>query len=800
MKKPTSFIILILFVISSSLYAQRVDSMMSVYAEKFPQQKVYVHFDKSVYRAGESIWFKAYIFAGFSPALASKNFYAELLDNEGNVIQRKVYPVSEASAAGNFDIPDNFSANNLRFRGYTAWMLNFDSSFFFTKELMVLNKTGASAPQVKQASNVSLRFFPEGGDLVSTLESVVAFKANDNYGMPVNVKGSIKNLKGEVVAAINTQHDGMGIFKLMPDINETYTATYTDDAGVIRTATLPVAKQEGAVLNIFSAGSKKVFVVKRTINASSNLHTVHLVAHVAQQVIYKAKIPLTKSIMNSGSFAIDQQPSGIIQFSLFDENWKPIAERIAMINNDDYTLIAKVEPITTNINKRAKNVFEIEVGDTLLSNLSVSVTDADIKEKPNSDNIISRLLLTGDLKGYVHNPEYYFADSSGKNNLDLVMLTNGWRRYNWGDVVQNKTPVIAFPDTSYLTLTAKVFGLSPSAPLRKDESITAFIRSADSSMQVLEMPKTGTDVFSQPNVVFFDTISVFHQFAKNRRLESKVTIKFDNGSYKGYNKLNVPALPPVSLSASDSALAKSRVFADQIIKFGSTWAGKGNVLETVTVKTRPLSALEEMDRKYASGLFSGSNAYSFDLLNDNAFVSDIFTFLESKVPGIRINRGLMGAVNVEWRNSPTSIFINEMSVDADYLSSLSVNDIAYVKVFRPPFFGASGGGSGGTIVIYTRRGGDAPVIAGKGLASNKVVGYSAYKEFYSPDYSTRSASADVLADYRSTLYWNPYILMDATKQKVQFQFYNNDMTTAFRVIVEGVNEEGKLVRIEKIIK
>jgi hypothetical protein len=471
-----------------------------------------------------------------------------------------------------------------------------------------------------------------------------------------------------------------------------------------------------------------------------------------------------------------------------------------MINNNEYTLNATVEPVLINVNKRAKNAMEVVVGDTMLANLSVSVTDVDIKEKPHSDNIISRLLLTGDLKGYVHNPAYYFSDTLAAKNLDLVMLTNGWRRYNWGDVVLNKTPVIAFPDTSYLTLTAKVFGLSSSNPLRKDESLTTFIQFADSGMQVLQLPKTGTDVFSQPNIIFFDTISVFHQFTKNRKLENKVTIKFDNGLYKGLKKVDVPAFPLVTLSASDSALSKSRVFADQITRYGSSWAGKGNVLETVTVTTKQRSPLEEMDKKYASGLFAGTDAYSFDLVNEKSLVTDIVTYLQSRVPGIRIDRSGFNEVSIQWRNSPTAVFINEMMSQPADLVNLSTQDIAYIKVFRPPFFGASGGGSGGAIAIYTRRGGESPVTSGKGLAVNKVVGYAPHKEFYSPDYSTRSASADVLADYRSTLYWNPYILTDATKKKVNFEFYNNDMTKAFRVILEGVNEEGKLVRIEKIIQ
>src|SRR5687767_8822988 len=104
--KHLPFIILILLSINFDAKAQGVDSMMKVYSNQFPQQKIHLHFDKNLYRAGETIWFKAYIFAGFFPATNSKNFYAELIDNAGNVVQRKVYPVMESSIAGDFEIPD----------------------------------------------------------------------------------------------------------------------------------------------------------------------------------------------------------------------------------------------------------------------------------------------------------------------------------------------------------------------------------------------------------------------------------------------------------------------------------------------------------------------------------------------------------------------------------------------------------------------------------------------------------------------------------------------------------------------
>src|SRR4051812_22037518 len=108
-------------------FSQKIDSVLLVYHDEFPQEKTYVQFDKSYYTPGETIWFKAYTMAGLELSAKSKNFYAELIDENGKVLQRKISPMVEASAAGSFDLPSNITSSFLRFRAYTTWMLNFDT-------------------------------------------------------------------------------------------------------------------------------------------------------------------------------------------------------------------------------------------------------------------------------------------------------------------------------------------------------------------------------------------------------------------------------------------------------------------------------------------------------------------------------------------------------------------------------------------------------------------------------------------------------------------------------------------------
>jgi len=781
--------------------AQNMDSVINNYFEQYPQQKAYVQFDKSFYRAGETVWFKAYLLQSGLAVTSSKNFYAELLDNNGVVLQRKVYPLVAASAGGHIDLPANLPGSNYRFRAYTTWMLNFDTSFVFQKNIPVIGKKSDAKP-AEQKRPVSLTFFPEGGDLVSGLESVVAFKANNDVGVPENIKGKVVNSKGETVATLKADHDGMGSFTLKPLLNEKYSATWTDNTGKEYTTQLPEAKAQGIVLHITSTKDKKEFSIQRTDSVPASFKRLHLIALVNQQTFARATIPL-RGTKNSSSFSVAEAPSGVMQMTVFSDDWVPLAERITIIKNDSDIVPLHLSTPVVNLGKRARNVIELSLPDTNLTNLSMSVTDAAIENIPNPDNIISRMLLTGDIRGYVHNPSFYFTNNSDSLSkyLDLVMLTHGWRKYNWNDIVHNIKPKLKYPTDSYIKLQAKVLGITNYNPLRPDEELTVIVQGKDSSKQVLLLPKTGKDVFTSENMMFYDTAQVYFQFNKDRKLSQSSTTIFNNGLYPGSKKIELEPLPARVFAGSDSlALARSNFFANEVLKYGGSFSG-GNVLANVTVKTRQKSRAEQLDEKYARGLFSGGDAYNFDVMNDPRGQSSFnaLQYIQGQVPGIQINDPSGANPSVSWRGSATSMFLDEMSVDAQTLANIPMTDIAYIKVLRPPFMGAFGGGAGGAIAVYTRKGGDQVVTPGKGLEMNRVAGYSAYKQFYSPDYS-KEDPANTDADYRTTLYWNPFIFMDNTKNKAKLEFYNNDTSKALKVVVEGVNELGQLVHIEKTIQ
>jgi hypothetical protein len=808
----------------SAGYAQQIDSMINLYGERYPQEKIYVQFDKPAYNTGETIWFKSYLFAGISPSLISKNFYAELLDPSGKVIQHKLFPIYEASSAGHFDLPLNLPHSTLIFRAYTTWMLNFDTSFLFTKTIRILNKTTASAggatgsaatAGAKQTAaagaagssstgTISLRLFPEGGELVNGLESVVAFKATDMYGLPVSVQGAVKDATGATVATFGTVHDGMGRFTIEPQAGKTYYAEWQDEKKQTRKTPLPPAKTTGVILQCASTGTREAFIVKRSSDAPDDLKTLYLVGYFNQQVVYKARLNLSENFMVSGSIPLNGIPTGMLQLTLFDAAWKPLAERIAFINKEDYFFTTRLIPAIKNTQRRGKNVLVIDVPDTLRANMSISVTDAGLsKMDPDADNIVSHLLLSGDLRGYIHNPYYYFTgnDDTVRSHLDLVMLTNGWRRYKWEDLAAGKLPVIKFPRDNYLSLTANLTGVLPSQVPRNTQ-LNVFLEAKDSSRQLFLLSMDSTGKFSQGGLVFFDTVKVFYQFNNNNQLSTRAIVNFSNGTLKGGVAVKPDSGWRIPMPLDTSLLNRGRFFASEADRIRPELEKKVKVLETVTVKAKQKTKQQQMDERYTSGFFSGGDATTFDLTDDPSALGamNIFTYLQGRVAGLQITTG-GGGTSLQWRQATPALFLNEMPVDVSAIENIPVSDIAYVKAFRPPFFGATGGGSGGAIAIYTKKGGDVTANTSNvgGLEKGRLTGYSTPKEFYSPDYSKETTLTDV-PDIRTTLYWAPYILTDKNSRKVTLQFYNNDVSKRLRIVLEGMNEDGQLTRVEKLIE
>jgi hypothetical protein len=779
-----------------------MQNKVTALADSFPQEKIYVQFDKPSYAPGETIWCKSYIMAGADPSLMSKTAYIDFISEEGKILEHDILPVLQSGAAGSFSVPLEFKDEVVYVKAYTRWMLNFDSSFLYRKTIHIVQPKPVKK-QAAPAAKTSIQFLPEGGDMLETVEGKIAFKAVHFDGTPALVKGSVFNSKGQQIAEIKTLHDGMGSFTLTPDKGEVYTAKWKDDMGNSYQTKLPTAKESGAMLKVSFQQNLRSFLIQRTENAADNFRKLYILATMQQHLVYAAGVNLSQSVVTGGAIPVGDLPSGILQITLFDSNWIAIAERITFVNNNDYLFAPEVGFAELGTEKRKQNTLVIQTPDSITANLSVAVTDAGIGID-SSDDIISRLLMTADIKGNVYHPYYYFTNNSDtlQQQLDLVMLTNGWRRINWDAVVHNKKPEIKYHnEADYLSLSGKVYGAS-SEDLRKGAFILMIINNKkDTANRIEQTVVDQSGNFSNPNIILYDTSKVYYRISGTESFANSSVVDFNN-STSSVKMMSEDTVNNIFLADTATENYKRRLAAEQMRLFKLQ---QGTTLSDVVVTARAKSPLQLMDEKYTSPLFSSGDAYQFDVVDDPFSKSSfsVLQYLQGKVAGLTITTPTdpSSSGSVSWRGGTPDFFVNEMPVSIDNLSSVNMTDVAYIKVFRPPFIGSTGGGANGAIAIYTRKGNEGtPGNNRKEAIPYKVIiGYTAQKEFYSPNYSTYDEKNEE-RDMRSTLYWAPLILTTPGNNTVRLKFFNNDFSQRFRVIVEGMTTDGRLAHIEKVIE
>jgi hypothetical protein len=796
-KKCVVFFLCVFALKFSSIAQQRIDSLINTLGEKYPQEKLYLHFDKDIYNAGETVWFKAYLIADNVSFTFSNTVYAELIDDKGKILEKKMIPVYESGAASNFDLPDTLTNTKLFVRAYTSWMLNFDSTLLYFKPLQIIAQKQNST-KTFAALKYSTTFFPEGGDMVEGIGCRVAFKANNSNGEPIAIKGEIVNQNQKKIIDFNSIHDGMGFFLITPLANETYSAIWKDVNGTLHKTPLPIAKKQSVALSINYNNDKVTYTLTRPDSAYDVFTTFTVVAQMQHQTAYQAQINMKVKKQITASFSTENFGDGVLQLTVLNAAQTPVAERLVFVNHNAYSFFTDVHLTEKNLVKHGQNSLQIDVGDTILTNLSIAITDENFNPiTKNQESIFSNFLLTSDLKGYVYNPAYYFSSDNDlvKQQLDLVMMTNGWRRFNWDNLLAKKWPNLVWPIDNYLSISGTIYGLSKTQLAGKD--LTGVIKTKSNTSEFIIIPINSQGQFKISNMYLFDTAKLYYQINgdKNKTLTSQASFSFKN-EIASANLSTSNFLSAIFYDAkTDSTFLQQNILLS--LKQKSLLSNKVKTLEAVQVKGYQKSARQKLEEQYTSGLFTSDGGYSFDVANDPFAIpgQTVMEYLRNKVAGLQINTS--GAQqSATWRGNQTDVFLNESNTDISALESINMSDVALIKVFRPPFFGVAGGGAGGAIAVYTKKGGGDNSRV-KGLDFTNIYGYNAVKQFYMPDYEKTNSNEP---DLRTTLYWNPFVIFDKKTRRIKIPFYNSDNCKKIRVVIEGKNKLGLLTREEKIFE
>jgi len=844
-RSPRYFKFLFLFLIInvSITYAQDSTAIRKIksfsqhfvsFSKSYPQEKVYLHFDNSSYYLGESVWFKAYAVQADRNALSniSKVLYVELVNTEGYVVETKKLKLENGVCHGDFKLNTTGYAGFYEVRAYTLYMQNFGQKNYFSRVFPVYDvpeTAGKYAPVItrrpnsqaipkirpdySQAGGLVVSFYPEGGSLVAGVSSKVAFKATAKNGENVIVSGSVFSDKDEKVADINTEYEGMGTFEFTPGSGKYFAKVYTKDKEY--KFELPAALPSGYAMSIDNSAEEKIGIL---IQKNSTTKSEALGLSISCRGVLYAFEPVNTGADNAIVFKYPKKllPTGVAQITLYNALGEVVSERLAFINHQSQMKIdvsqSKVgyEPYErVNMNFQLNDVRNNPVETTF----SVSVRDgATSSNNLYSNSILTDLLLSSEVSGYIENPEQYFQydDNSHRQALDLLLLTQGWSRYSWKQMA-NVTPfVIKHTIEKGLVMEGNV----ASIVMKKK------IKNVDVSMVLL------TDSTAQQGKCITDSVGNFNFALLDYKGDGKLILQ---------SKVNEKRKDMrIMLNRQFSPTPKTYLFpelnATQYLKTGKSPATmiemnkdsteqevsnsklsmekKDHLLKEVTVTEKRLSlkisikydVAKELDKMEDTSEWEPTDVYGFLLKTNNYVTASVKpngnTSMLYKGKTIRFIR----------RDSKTfSTEVGDDSSDAstdvagdggdgstnskgrlpliDEIESISIveDHSTIMKVLN----GRVDDTSKIVLAVITMKKNYQPDP--NGIRNTTFSGYSYVKEFFSPQYNKYRLPKE--NDYRRTLYWNPDVKTDAAG-KATISFFNNGSCKAMTVSAETVTANG----------
>ncbi|MCC8426431.1 TonB-dependent receptor [Mucilaginibacter sp. UR6-11] len=679
------------------------------------------------------------------------------------------------------------------------------NSYLATKINLTGDETVAKNFPVKIASlQTDFQFFPESGNLVNGVKSKVAFKATATNGLGAAINGVVTDNNNNEVARLELKHLGMGYFYLLPEAGKTYRAKINYPDGSVNTVNLPAASDDGYVMSVFHSANNDSVLVKIDAGAGAlkSGQNISLIGQSNGKVYFAANVPVGKS-STLLYFPVHEVPSGILQFTLFSAAGDPLNERITFIqNNDNIDLrITSLKPTYGRREKVELNINAIAGNKPVGGNFSISVISetAVPSDEANENTIFSQLLLSSDIKGYIEKPNYYFynPDNETRANLDVLMLTQGYRRFAWKNILTGVTAVATYKAEKLVnSISGRLTGYN-------------------------HKPVAGGKVILINNKLNFvrDTVTDSEGRFKfsNLLITDGIDFTIQGTTSKNGKKVNteIDEVKPAAITANNNIgdinadipqLVKASV--DNEIKQDQELTRQGlqsRVQQLKEVRIRAAKA------RYGSGNISESQAdevYRPDSREPCATLKEcIEEMYHSRVRFIQVMDKYEGMawVPTYYPHGTYAVLIDSMLVEPSQYQTLLLDkptNIAKIYISHESA-AISAKLLGGYLALFP-KGPPPPVIAifTKNHAFRRTddpsivyyapKGYDFTKEFYTPKYDNPQ-NGPVTADLRSTVYWNPRILTRAYGQ-TKVSYFNGDQTGTYRVTVEGIDANGLLAR------
>lgn len=752
-----------------------LENVFARYQSQTPQEKLFVHIDKTFYLAGETIWFKIYSLnaASNAPSSFSAIAYVELLDKDQKPVFQEKIAMDSAKGDGYCRLAPSLPSGNYIFRAYTNWMKNFSPDLYYQQQLTIVNTlTESDNTDTTGLSQEKIRFFPEGGNLVSGLTSTIAFKAINIAGNGVTCRGVVLDQKQDTVARFQSNTLGMGTFELTPVRGNTYSARVITPTSTF-SENLPTTFNEGYVMHLSNSDGRNIRITVST-SATTMVPIVYLFANSRGQAGNARAVYLNN---NQASFSVnpDSLGEGITHFTILNSNRQPVCERLwfkpAALRQ--MHIDVKLNPTTGT---REKFTIDLTTSDPMAhptaANLSMSVFLLDSLQSIPEENILNYCWLSSDLRGRIESPGHYFAtgDPSSATDIDNLMLTQGWSRFRWEDILKNKPGYFDFrPETSGLTITGKITDKRTNLPPHPTIAYLS-VPGRSFSFSTTLSRVDGTLSFSVGK--FYGSKEIIVQ--TNNRTDSSLHIEIANPFSDRFSRLASPEsqipqgaqhqllLRSIGMQAENAyrPAEKHRLVplppADTIGFYGHP-----DLRYNLDDYTRFVT-MDEVIREYVQDVRvrrNGTNAY-WRVRNVlfNTFFEDDPLLLIDGVP----------------------VFDGDKMIEINPLKVRKIDVVSHRYRFGPSLTDG--------IVNFVTYDGD---LGGYQLDPSAVAvqynGIQQLQEFYTPAYTP--GAQNPLPDLRNQLLWLPEIGIDAKGAK-HLSLFTSDVQGKYAVVVQGITPDG----------
>ncbi|UOY05772.1 hypothetical protein L0P88_17750 [Muricauda sp. SCSIO 64092] len=714
-----------------------------MHTEKLASDLGYLQTNKDIYETEEDLWFKGYLLDSqyFVPSQRSKVLFIQLIEDHTNKpVWEERYEIENGFVDGHLILNDSLKEGSYTLTGYSSYTFfkNIDE-FSFLKKIHIVKSIKNKTKPNSYINDGNLHFntFPEGGYLISDIENKLAFKASDSVGVPKEISGTLFE-NNKPLLKFKSQHDGMGTLNFIPNYSKNY---HIEINQTNIKHSLPKMLPDGIAMEVISNNNNRlVFKITQTKNLNSQ--RVYLRTQIRGIVYNIAIANLNRETQIQ--IPLRDLPQGIAEVTLFNEDLKPLAERLVYVNphktiyidiseNEDYYKVR--DKITLKIS--ASN----EEKKPVIAHIGISVFDNHYQNQKDNKNILSHYYLSTQLKGRIYNPGYYFEENNENRleALDLLLLTQGWRKYIWNSESVKKRNITSIVSD---TIRAKIF-TKGKVEKSKEYFINAFTGNKGKS-KFIAVNSKNQFLITDEVLKMGEQAYIYLKPLTPQKPKYKIELgdaSFDDiNSIRGSKTIQYP-LP--KLYEEKSTSLENFIIPNKTIE-----------LEGVTVEAQKPNIMRD---KYLAVLDSLTK---IDMNTDYVCKSGILNCPIHEFDHTNNTLPIEGKsyeqyMGFEWKNGPGSSY---------RFKGLKTEKYRYPK-FTEEYL----------LEKFNLR---------------ILKGYYGKREFFNPTYKDKPEE-DVFPDYRNTLYWNPSIITDENGE-AKISFYCSDITGKFIINIEGVSGEGYL--------